>query len=206
MLFVLTPGVDWTYAIASALRDRRGVVPAVGGMLLGHFTATLAVAVGIAAVIAASETAMMVITLAGASYLIWLGIATLRRPSAPILEPMSAPVNHRSMFAKGIGISLLNPKVFLLFLALLPSFASTSNPWPIWSQMVVLGTLHVINCGVIYLGVGYGASVVLNRRPNAARIVGVLSGIVMILLGTALIGEKMFTFADSLGIWPKVGS
>jgi threonine/homoserine/homoserine lactone efflux protein len=62
-------------------------------------------------------------------------------------------------------------------------------------QMIVLGVLHVINCAIVYFAVGYGAAVVLTRRPKAAKIVGILSGIVMIGLGLALITEKLITIA-----------
>jgi threonine/homoserine/homoserine lactone efflux protein len=187
--------VDWAYAIASGLRHRAGVMPAVSGMLAGHLTATFIVAAGVAALLAASDVAMTLLTGAGAAYLIWLGASALRHPATPDLESQSAPSGQGRLFAKGIGISLLNPKVFLLFLALLPQFTNASASWPVGMQMIVLGVLHVINCAIVYFAVGYGAAVVLTRRPKAAKIVGILSGIVMIGLGLALITEKLITIA-----------
>lgn len=190
MLFVITPGVDWAYAIASGTRHRTGVLPAVTGMLAGHLTATIVVAAGIAAVIAASPVAMTTLTVAGAVYLLWLGVGALRHPTAPGLTADAAPTGSGLLLAKGLGISLLNPKVFLLFLALLPQFATASAAWPLWAQMVVLGVTHVANCAVVYFAVGYGASAVLTKRPRAAKVVGIVSGAVMIGLGVLLIGEK----------------
>lgn len=191
MLFVITPGVDWAYAIASGVRHRAGVLAAVSGMLAGHLMATLVVAGGVAAVLAASPVAMTVLTIAGAAYLIWLGTGALRHPAAPDLTGQAAPAGGRKLFAKGVGISLLNPKVFLLFLALLPQFTSGSAPWPVGAQMVALGALHVANCAVVYFAVGYGAAAVLAKRPRAAQVVGIVSGVVMIGLGVLLIGEKI---------------
>lgn len=191
MLFALTPGMDWAYAIASGLRHRAGVLPAVSGMLAGHLTATLIVVAGVAALLAATEVAMTILTAAGAAYLIWLGVSTLRHPATPDLDAQSAPSRVGRLFVKGIGISLLNPKVFLLFLALLPQFTSTSATWPVGAQMIVLGILHVANCALVYFAVGYGAATVLTRRPRAAKTVGILSGIVMIGLGAALMIEKL---------------
>lgn len=191
MLFVITPGVDWAYAIASGLRHRAGVLPAVSGMLAGHLAATFIVAAGVAALLAASDVAMTVLTAAGAVYLIWLGISALRHPATPDLEAQSAPSGQGRLFAKGIGISLLNPKVFLLFLALLPQFTNTNAAWPVGVQMIVLGALHVINCAIVYFAVGYGAATLITRRPSAAKIVSIISGIVMIGLGLALITEKL---------------
>lgn len=190
MLFVITPGVDWAYAIASGTRHRAGVLPAVTGLLTGHLTATLVVAAGVAAVISVSPTARTVLTVAGAAYLVWLGIGALRHPAAPDLTGQAAPAGGRKLFAKGVGISLLNPKVFLLFLALLPQFTSADASWPVGAQMVVLGALHVANCAIVYFAVGYGAAAVLTKRPEAAKVVSTISGIVMICLGILLAAEK----------------
>jgi threonine/homoserine/homoserine lactone efflux protein len=191
MLFVLTPGVDWAYAIASGVRDRSGVLPAVSGMLAGHLLATLVVSAGVAAALAASETAMTVLTVAGALFLLWLGIKALTRPVAPEPECEDVPAGTGRLLARGVGISLLNPKVLLLFLALLPQFVSTGASWGAGAQMVALGVVHVANCALVYLAVGYGASAVLARRPRSARVVVIASGAAMIVLGAALIGESI---------------
>jgi threonine/homoserine/homoserine lactone efflux protein len=196
MLFVITPGADWAYAIASGLRHRAGVLPAVSGMLAGHLTATVIVATGVAAVLAATEAAMTLLTAAGAAYLIWLGASALRHTAAPDLGTGSPPTGKGRLFAKGVGISLLNPKVFLLFLALLPQFTSADAPWAVGAQMIVLGVLHIANCALVYFAVGYGAATILTRRPAAIRIVGTLSGIVMVGLGVGLIIEKLMTLAS----------
>ena len=74
LMFVLTPGADWAYAIAAGLRHRT-VVPAVGGLLVGHLAATAGVAAGVAALVARSLLVLTVLTVVGAAYLVWLGIA-----------------------------------------------------------------------------------------------------------------------------------
>lgn len=190
MLFVLTPGVDWAYAISSG-RHRGGVLPAVSGMLAGHLTATLIVAAGVAAIITAYDMAMTVLTLAGAAYLIWLGTSALRDHTTSDPGAERAPAGPGGLFAKGIGISLLNPKVFLLFLALLPQFTSATTTWPVGAQMAVLGAIHVANCAVVYNAVGYGAATVFRNRPRVAKIISITSGVVMITLGVALAAEKL---------------
>lgn len=195
MLFVITPGADWAYAISSGLR-RGGVFPAVAGMLTGHLVATFIVTAGVAAILTASNVAMTLLTAAGGTYLIWLGIAALRHPATPDLDRESPPTGQGRLYAKGIGISLLNPKVFLLFLALLPGFTSTTTAFPVGVQMIVLGVIHVANCAIVYFAVGYGAATTLTRRPKAAKIVSLLSGIVMIGLGIFLLAEKIVTTLD----------
>jgi threonine/homoserine/homoserine lactone efflux protein len=90
----------------------------------------------------------------------------------------------------GFGVSGLNPKVFLLFLALLPQFARPVVFWPVPIQMLLLGGIHVANCAVIYLLVGMAARRLLRTRPSAARIVSRASGIILTLLGSWLILER----------------
>ena len=90
----------------------------------------------------------------------------------------------------GRGVSGLNPKVFLLFLALLPQFSAPEADWPLAMQIAVLGLLHVANCAVIYTGVGTGARLVLRARPAAARVMSRFSGTAMIVIGVLLLAEK----------------
>ena len=121
-LLVITPGADWAYAIAAGLRHRR-VLPDVGGLLAGHLAATAVVAAGVAALVARSPLVMTVLTVAGAVYLVWLGIGTLAHPSAPQAATEQATDSWVRQAAKGAGVSGLDPKVFLLLLALLPQFS-----------------------------------------------------------------------------------
>lgn len=192
-LFVITPGADWAYAITAGLRNR-SPLPAVLGMLAGHLLATLLVAGGLGLLIANVPTLLTVLTLAGALYLGWLGITVLRSP-AGVPQAGDAPVmtSAWTQAAKGLGISGLNPKVFLLFLALLPQFADPAGAWPTGMQMLVLGLIHLLSCAIVYLLVGYGARRVLGARPVAARIVTRVSGIAMIVIGLFLLIEKILT-------------
>ncbi|MGM9451681.1 LysE family translocator, partial [Klebsiella sp. K47] len=68
------------------------------------------------------------------------------------------------------------PKVFLLFLALLPQFTDATAPWPVPLQIVALGLVHALSCGVIYLLVGFGSQAVLGARPAEALWVSRVSG------------------------------
>ena len=190
MLFVLTPGADWAYAISSGLRHS-SVVPAVGGLLSGHLLATAVVAAGVATLLAGSPTMLAVLTVAGAGYLIWLGVAMLRHPASVHAHPEEAAGSTWRQAIKGFGISGLNPKVFLLFLALLPQFVVAIASWPVAGQILVLGLVHVTNCAVVYTGVGVGARTVLRARPAAARWVSRISGAAMIIIAAVLIGEQV---------------
>ena len=188
-LFVITPGADWAYAMAAGLRNRT-VLPAVGGLLIGHLIATAAVAAGVAVLVARSPLVLTTLTLAGAAYLIWLGLGK-RHPGLPDVAADAGTESWVRQAAKGAGISGLNPKVFLLFLALLPQFANPAAPWPVPVQIAALGLVHVASCAVVYTGVGTGARLVLRARPDAARVVSRVSGTAMVALGLALLIEQV---------------
>ena len=83
----------------------------------------------------------------------------------------------------------MNPKVFLLFLALLPQFVDSDAAWPTGAQIVALGLGHVASCAVVYLAVGTGARAVLATRPSVARSVTRLSGCVLLVIGSILLIE-----------------
>ena len=177
-LFVVTPGADWAYAIAAGLRHRV-VLPAVGGLLAGHLVATAVVAAGVGALVAQSPLVLTMLTTVGAIYLLSLGIGMLARPAVPEVGVEETPGSWLRQAAKGAAISGLNPKVFLLFLALLPQFTDPDAAWPLAAQIVVLGMVHVASCAVVYTGVGTGARRVLRARPTAARAVTRFSGAAM---------------------------
>jgi threonine/homoserine/homoserine lactone efflux protein len=190
-LFVITPGADWAYAIAAGLRHRT-VLPAVGGLLAGHLLATAVVAAGVAAMVARTPVALTVLTVVGAAYLVWLGFATLTHPSTPYAGvEQHADTSWLRQAVKGLGISGLNPKVFLLFLALLPQFTVADATWPVALQIVTLGLVHVASCAMVYTGVGTAARKVLGARPAVAQAVSRFSGAAMVLIGVVLVVEPL---------------
>jgi threonine/homoserine/homoserine lactone efflux protein len=211
-LLVLVPGADWAYVIAAGLRDR-AVWPAVSGLLLGYLALTAVVAAGVAASVARTPAVLTVLTFVGAGYLIWLGAGVLARPPAIPLRAADAagrrapvrpgpglargsvalrPGSAGRAVVRGFGVSGLNPKGLLLFLALLPQFTDPRGNWPVAAQIGLLGALHTANCGAGYLGVGVLARSVLRSRPDAARLTTRLSGVAMVMLGIALLAEHWF--------------
>ncbi|MEV2251668.1 LysE family transporter [Streptomyces sp. NPDC050147] len=191
VLLILVPGADWAYAINAGLRDR-SVVPAVGGLLLGYVALTAVVAAGVAAVVASTPSVLTALTVIGALYLVWLGATTLARPAVAgtaAQEGDGAAAGARLL--KGVGISGLNPKALLLFLALLPQFTAPDGSWPLAAQIGTLGLVHTLSCAAIYLSVGVLARTVLRARPAAARAVTRLSGAAMIVIGVLLVAERL---------------
>jgi threonine/homoserine/homoserine lactone efflux protein len=193
MIFVLTPGADWAYAIAAGLHHRN-VIPAVSGLLAGHVVATGVVAAGVGALVAQVPFGLTVLTIIGSAYLIWLGVSTLGHPAT--IQAADQPVKNDwlSQAARGLGVSGLNPKVFLLFLALLPQFIDDAVAWPSSAQMLVLGGVHLANCALIYIAVGVTAKLLLRTRPGVARVVSRTSGAILTLLGAGLLIEQFLAF------------
>lgn len=188
-LFVITPGVDWAYVISAGIRGR-WVVPAVAGLLSGHLLATLIVAAGAGALLANNPAAMAVMTVIGALYLLWMGVNMLWKPAAPAASEQKSD-SWASWAIRGFCVSGLNPKVFLLFLALLPQFTDPLSTWPVATQIIALGLLHAVSCATIYLLVGYSARSVLQTRPAAAKNVSRLSGLAMIAIAVVLLAERL---------------
>jgi threonine/homoserine/homoserine lactone efflux protein len=189
LLLVMAPGADWAYAITAGLRDR-SVVPAVVGLLTGYVALTAVVAAGVAALVARWPLLLTGLTVLGGFYLLWLGVTTVARPSAPTaaVDGDAQPWMRRA--AKGAGISGLNPKGLLLFLALLPQFTTRGAAWPLAVQIMLLGLVHTANCGVVYTSVGTAARWVLRARPAIATAVTRFSGAAMIVVGILLVAER----------------
>jgi threonine/homoserine/homoserine lactone efflux protein len=190
VLLVLTPGPDWAYVVAVGLRDRM-VIPAVAGLVAGYAALTVPVAVGLAALVATSPSALTAMTLAGAAYLIWLGASVLFRPAeADAVSRSPRPASTLRVAARGAVTSGLNPKGLLLFVAVLPQFVSRHGALPVPIQTGVLGAIHAGNCAVGYLALGTLARNLLAARPAAADTIARTSGIVMIVLGVLLVLER----------------
>jgi threonine/homoserine/homoserine lactone efflux protein len=186
-LFVITPGADWAFVISAGIRGRFAVVPSVVGLLLGHLFATFVIAAGLGGFIANVPAALDILTGAGAIYLFWLGINMVLHPSLPEEKEFQQSFRISDQILKGVCVSGLNPKVFLLFLALLPQFVDANAEWSVSMQIIALGAIHIISCGIIYLLIGFGSQRALRTRPSAAQMVSRASGIAMIAISLLLL-------------------
>ena len=183
MLFIMSPGADWSYAISAGIHKR--VLPSVTGLLFGHVLATLIVAAGLGLVLAQHPQALMVLSLLGAAYLAWMGWQMFRQPAAPTAGAQMDDSHWGRWCWKGFCVSGLNPKVLLLFLALLPQFIRPNQDSSITVQILALGLVHIISCAAVYFAVGFASQAVLSARPKAAWVVGKVSGVMM--MGIALL-------------------
>jgi threonine/homoserine/homoserine lactone efflux protein len=194
-LLIIVPGADWAFTISAGLRGG-SAVPAVGGLVAGYTAMTIVVAAGVGALVARSPALLTGLTVAGGLYLMWHGTRTLARPAAPGAPAAGVPApatarSHRATLLKGAGVSGLNPKGLLLFLAVLPQFTNPHGSWPLAVQLGLLGLVFTTTCALFYLGLGSFARTILRTRPAAARAVTRFSGAAMILIGAALLAERL---------------
>ncbi|TDD73309.1 LysE family translocator [Actinomadura darangshiensis] len=190
LLLIVVPGPDWAFTIGAGLRGR-SLLPAVTGLTAGYAAITVVVAAGVGALVAGSPALLTGLTLVGGLYLIWHGATTFAHPSTSRLE--AEPGTDWSTFLRGIGVSGLNPKGLLIFLALLPQFADPSDGWPMPAQLAVLGLTFMITCALFYLGLGALIRTALTADPAAARWTGRLSGAAMIAVGAWLVLDHLLT-------------
>jgi threonine/homoserine/homoserine lactone efflux protein len=197
-LLVAVPGPDWAFVLSSGVRSQT-VIPAVGGIVLGYAGITVVVAAGVGTLVARSPAALSALTIVGGLYLIWHGTRTIIRESAAgeasgsLRSTDAFPrggISPREVLTRGMGVSALNPKGLLLFLALLPQFTSARWDWPLAAQLGLLGLIFMSTCALFYLCLGSFARKILHARPAAARIIASLSGIAMVVIGGLLLIDR----------------
>ena len=130
---------------------------------------------------------------AGAGYLLWLGLTTIRswRGASFGSAEVRAPTNQFRTFLQGMGTSGINPKGLLFYVALVPQFVSPEASLPVPVQSGLLGLTFVLLVAVVYTCVALLARKLLHSRPGAARKVTLASGIIMVALGAVLLSEQL---------------
>lgn len=187
----LSPGPDALFVLAVGLENTRsGAVAASFGVCVGTVLHTLGAAVGVTTVVATIPYSFDVLRVCGAAYLFYLGWQALRRAvqnpaSVQGATPVEATVSATSLFCRGLLTNLLNPKVILFYIALLPQFVSIESGH-IGLQILLLGGIHSL-IGLVFLtGVGLAAHRVSARIRGAGfmRWLSVVAG--MCFIGLAL--------------------
>ncbi|MEM1197762.1 MAG: LysE family translocator [Pseudomonadota bacterium] len=137
-VLLAVPGPTVMLVVSYALgRGKQTAWATVPGVTLGDFTAMTASLMGAGAVLAASATLFTVLKLAGAAYLVWLGINLWRaKPELADLEQTSASSSNRAMFWNAYIVTALNPKSIVFFVAFVPQFVNPSQP--VVPQFVIL--------------------------------------------------------------------
>jgi threonine/homoserine/homoserine lactone efflux protein len=188
LIVAITPGPGIFYIMARTLAGgrREGLASSVG-LGLGGLVHVFGGALGVSALIMASAEAFTVLKIAGAAYLIWLGLKTWRE--ARIVEPAEVRTTGvRRALREGIVVEALNPKTAAFFLAFIPQFVDPSAN--VAAQFLVLGLISVaLNTSVDLIVTHWAARARagLAKRPSFITRTRQVSGAVMCGLGATLL-------------------
>ena len=190
-VFAYMPGPAMLYAAAQTMSGGRsaGLVAALG-IHLGGYAHVIAAAAGLSVLFHAVPVLYTLVKLAGAAYLVWLGIRLIRRAGEASLAPLPARAGSgRPAFLESVAVEVLNPKTALFFLAFLPQFTEASAVLPIWTQLLLLGTivnLMFSSADLICVLLAGAALERLRRSSRAQRIARRAGGALLIGLGVNL--------------------
>ncbi len=178
-LFSLTPGPDMALFIGRALsQGRKAGLACVAGSSTGCIVHSLCAALGLSALIVASQPAFLTLKILGAGYLAWLAYQALRYGSTytPTGKTEGRQMSMFRNWVTATTVDLTNPKVVLFYLTFLPQFVSASDPHAV-GKLLFLGMLTVLVALPINIGFVLTAdrlAALLKRNPRITRIVDYL--------------------------------
>jgi threonine/homoserine/homoserine lactone efflux protein len=191
LVLIAVPGPSVLFVISRALSlGRSAGLATVIGNSAGEYALVIAVAAGIGPLVEESIVAFTIIKLAGAAYLIYLGIQAVRhrRSVAEAINAAQTRLPTRRILRDGFIVGVTNPKAIIFFAALLPQFVDRSAGH-IPLQLLLLGgvftSIALVSDSVWALAAGATRSW-LARSPRRLELVGGLGGLAMIGIGTRL--------------------
>ena len=200
ILLVLAPGPDMAYLLGrSVAQGKRAGAVAVFGVNAGAYVHLIAAVTGLSAVLMASALAFTVIKWVGATYLIWLGIMTLRakHQDGPLPPVSLRGAGARAVFRQGFASCALNPKVAVFYLALLPQFVEphAGGVWAgrPWLQLLVLGlttNMIALPMNLAMVALSAHATHALRGNPRISAWLQKAMGATFVALGLRLAAER----------------
>lgn len=190
---VLTPGPNMIYLISRSIAQGRiaGLI-SLGGVALGFVFYMLCAAFGITALVMAVPFAYDTIRIAGALYLVWLAWQAVRPGGSSPFEARSLPRDGpRKLFLMGFLTNLLNPKIAVMYLSLLPQFIDPAHG-SILGQALALGMTQIIISVFVNAIIAISAAstaIFLTRRPTFAVIQRWMMGTVLAGLAVKMVTE-----------------
>ncbi|MEU2758998.1 MULTISPECIES: LysE family translocator [unclassified Streptomyces] len=187
---VLTPGPNMIYLVSRSItQGRRAGVVSLGGVAVGFLVYLVATNLGLSAVFLAVPELYVAVKLAGAGYLAHLAWTALRPGGVPVFAPREMPHDSaRRLFAMGLMTNLLNPKIAIMYLSLIPQFISL-EAGDVLLQGFLLGSVQIVVALTVNLGIVLAAgsiAVFLARRPSWLRAQRCLMGTALGLLAVSV--------------------
>ena len=193
-VIVVLPGPDMALVLQNGLvRGRRAAVETALGVNAGLLVWAVAAALGIAALLHASAPAVTALKLAGAAYLVWLGLRALGeawRGAAGASPERAVRLRAASPFRQGLLSNLLNPKIALVFTTLIPQFVDPARPAVaqtllLAAILLILGLVWLTSYALLVAKVG-----VLLKPSGVRRVLNAVTGAVLTALGVRLAFER----------------
>jgi len=190
LALIATPGQDMIYVITRSLAQGRfaGICSAIG-VCIGILVHTALAALGVGAILHASETLFVALKLAGAAYLVYLGLRMLlSRDSRTGIGAAGDRLSPAALIRQGVLSNVTNPKIVLFFFAFLPQFVDPSSGHPT-RDLAFLGVLYALLALPVKAGVGIAAgsfSERILRNPSMVTWMNRVSGGVLVALGLRL--------------------
>lgn len=194
LLVAYFPGPAVLYTAAQTIaHGRRAGLMAMLGIHLGCYLHVFAAAFGLSAVFKHVPELYLAVKLAGAFYLVWLGIGMIRSRLGAPEQQVRPPKTVRRALVDSFIVEILNPKVALFFIALLPQFVDPAGSLPVWAQLLILGVIVNFAFSSADLVTVFGATVVMKTMKASRAGFGIgrwLGGGMMIGLGVKLAVDK----------------
>lgn len=194
-LLIFTPGPTMLMCMTTALNHGpRKALTSASGSVSAVLCVMLLSAMGLGALLAASETAFTVAKFIGAAYLVWLGIKTFRSDAAVLqVDADGAETSHRSFYLRGFLVGASNPKALLFFAAFFPQFLNPAAPFA--PQFAVLAlTFIAFELTVLTLcSLGVSRLAPLLRTSRPVRWINRISGGLFTLMGGLLLLTRRHT-------------
>lgn len=176
---VITPGPNMMYLVSRSLtQGRRAGFVSLGGVAAGFLVYLLATSVGLAVLFTTVPALFVVVKLAGAAYLLWLAWTMVRGGRNAFRPSEGDHHSGRRLFLMGMATCLLNPKIALLYVALLPQFVDPDRGG-VWIQTLQLGLVQIVVAVAVNAAWVVASSQVaglLARSRAAERVVRIATG------------------------------
>ncbi|SCE31030.1 LysE family translocator [Streptomyces sp. DvalAA-19] len=187
---VLTPGPNMIYLVSRSItQGRRAGVVSLGGVAVGFLVYLLATNLGLSVVFVAVPELYVAVKLAGAAYLAYLAWTALKPGGVSVFAPQEMPHDSpRKLFTMGLMTNLLNPKIAIMYLSLIPQFINLESGHVLF-QGFVLGSVQIAVALTVNLSIVLAAgsiAVFLARRPSWLKVQRYMMGTALALLALSV--------------------
>ena len=166
-----TPGPSQLLMLTySGVHGFRRSLSTAAGDLSANALQMLVAGLGLAAVVAASATALSAFKWAGVAYLIWLGVRMIRRakPDGSTGQGQQKQASLKTLWLQGFLTSAANPKAVVFFAALFPQFITADEAF--WPQFLILSSTYIVMDGLFLSAYGLGSTWIVRRFEGSARV------------------------------------